>query len=172
MCFMKVIVYFILVLILLQSCKNKETRKYFDWKNQKIEVVLKELSDNSYLFNINTSFDISNFINLNGMIDEIELADIDQDGNFDIIFGISKKVHFDPIVKKRIQIYTYRNGHLQPMWLGTKFVNDVKKFTIEQISKSNYLSTIEIDRNGHCIHRIYRWDNFGFTLTKTYNNEN
>lgn len=134
--------------------------------NEKIIVITRHLSSNSHLLLLFTPKDTSNFINLHGKLFEIKLSDINNDGYPDVLVGISKKVHFDPVVKKRIQIYTYKNHNLQPLWLGTKFVNDVASFSVEQNANLNYLRTTEIDSNGKRIQRIYHWDNFGFSLTK------
>jgi len=94
------------------------------------------------------------------------ISDINNDGCSDILIGISKNVHFDPEIKKRINIYTYQNQNLQPLWLGTKFVYDIENFNIRKTENLNYLTTFETDENGQRFRGVYEWDNFGFALSE------
>lgn len=106
----------------------------------------------------------SNTIRLYGELFEIRIADINNDGNSDIILGIKKKVYFDQTFKKRINIYTYKDHNLQPLWLGTKFIYDIESFDVKKLNSVNCLVTFETDQNGKRFQGIYEWDAFGFAL--------
>lgn len=128
--------------------------------------IIKKLNNNSYLLKFQKDKVSSNIVNLHGKLSEFQVADINNDNNLDVIVGISKKVKFDPYVKKRINIYTFVGGALKPLWLGTKFINDIHSFDIEKSSGENCLKTTEIKRDGTLVERVYEWNDFGFALTK------
>ena len=85
------------------------------------------------------------------------------------MIGINKKVKFDPTNKKRINIYTFKNQALEPLWLGTKFIHEIESFSILNHNNLNYLATIEKTNSSKNIERIYEWDDFGFALTDLNN---
>lgn len=126
---------------------------------------IKKLKSGSNLLTFYTPYDTSNTISLHGKLSEFQIADINNDGNSDILLGISKKVNFDPVVKKRINVFTYKGQNIQALWLGTKFINDIENFDVLKTNNFNYLSTIEIDKQGVKHNRLYEWDDFGFALT-------
>ena len=110
----------------------------------------------------------TNTLRLPGKVSQILMADINNDGRKELLVLISKKVVFDKKYKKRIQIYTVKDNNIKPMWLGTKFINDVEKFDVISGGGKNYLLVTETAESKK-IKRLYRWDNFGFTLVKTIN---
>ncbi|MDY8136829.1 CapA family protein [Aquimarina sp. 2201CG5-10] len=134
-------------------------------------LAIKKLLSGSYSLKQYVSKNITTTISLHGGLSEIQFSDINNDGVTDILLGISKKVKFDPVLKKRINIYTYKQHRIQPLWLGTKFIHDVVNFDTRKIDDINYLTTLEKDHNGEKHHRIYQWDDFGFALT-TFNQIN
>lgn len=93
-------------------------------------ITIKELNTGSHLLTYFSENNQSNSICLYGELSELQVADINNDGITDILLGISKEVNFDPIVKKRINIFSYQNQNLQPLWLGTKFINDIETFDV------------------------------------------
>jgi hypothetical protein len=108
----------------------------------------------------------SNTVSLHGQLSELDMSDINSDGVSDILLGISKKVNFDPVHKKRINIYTFSNENLQPLWLGTKFVYDIRSFSVKDSAGLHYLITTEIDEAGIQYNGVYQWDDFGFALNE------
>jgi hypothetical protein len=130
--------------------------------------VIKKLQSGTHLLTLYNQTDTSNTVSLYGRLSEIEISDINNDGITDVLLGISKKVYFDPVVKKRINIYTYQNQNLQPLWLGTKFIHDIESFYVKRTNNSNFLITFEIDNKGNRYQGTYKWDHFGFALSELH----
>jgi hypothetical protein len=126
--------------------------------------IIKKIREKSFVLYASQSKQKTNFINLHGMLSEAEIADINNDGNPDILIGISKKVHFDPKENKRLNIFTIENNKIKTLWLGTKFLGKLVNFETIEIDGLNYLKTTEADENGNHHTRIYEWDSFGFAL--------
>lgn len=128
--------------------------------------VVKKLEERSYLIYAEKENIRSNPINVFGILSEIALHDINEDGNVDLLLGIAKKVDFDPVEAKRIQIYTLKGTALKPLWLGTRFIHPVESFHVEYQNRKPYLVTRELNEDGgYCIGK-YQWDHFGFSLTE------
>jgi hypothetical protein len=125
----------------------------------------KKLNPYSFLLSFQKDGVTANVLNLHGLLSEYQVSDINNDNNTDVLIGISKKVKFDPTDKKRINIYTFKNQALKPLWLGTKFIHEIESFSIINHNNLNYLTTIEKTNSSENIERIYEWDDFGFALT-------
>ncbi|MDX9854930.1 MAG: hypothetical protein RBS81_14200, partial [Tenuifilaceae bacterium] len=119
-----------------------------------------------YILSLHTKGNAYNPIALRGDVSELQIADINNDGADDVLVGIAKSVKFDPVVKKRLNAFTLRNGNFQALWLGTKFVHDLLTFNVLRIDHYNYLQTVEQDSLGNQYKGTYTWDNFGFALIK------
>ncbi len=148
----------------IQNVNFQEISNLWIFSEDSIITVVKRLQSGSYLLTLYHQNDTSNTISIHGQLSEIQISDINNDGTSDILLGINKKVHFDPTLKKRINIYSYQNHNLQTLWLGTKFIYDIEKFDVKKIENFNYLITLEIDNNGNRFQGIYEWDDFGFAL--------
>lgn len=134
---------------------------------------IKKLHNNSYLLQFQKSGESANVLNLHGALSEFQIGDINNDNKTDVLIGISKKVRFDSAFNKRINIYTFDNKALEPLWLGTKFINDVVSFDIINEKHKNYLTTVEQVDSVTITNRIYEWDDFGFGLyNKNENSQN
>ncbi len=133
--------------------------------NQTVAAI-KKLQSGSHLLTLFPQGETSNTVSLHGQLSKLLISDINNDGFSDILIGISKKVNFDPVIKKRINIYTYQNRNLQPLWLGTKFVHNIESFNIKKTENFNYLTTLETDVKGDRFRGIYKWDDFGFALSE------
>lgn len=150
----------------IKNVNFQEKANLWIFAEDKIITAVKRLQSGSHLLTLYTQSNTSNTISLYGQLSEIQISDINNDGSSDILLGISKKVNFDPVLKKRINIYSYQNQNLQPLWLGTKFIHDVENFDVYRIENFNYLTTLETDKNGNRYQGVYEWDDFGFALTE------
>lgn len=100
-----------------------------------------------------------------------DAADINQDGNTDILVGVVKTTHFDPHSRRRLFILQISNGLIKPLWLGSRVCLRLIDFKCIQIKRRTHILTIEQDQNGSFCNGIYQWQNFGLQLNK-YKNEN
>jgi hypothetical protein len=148
------------------SVNFQEKTSLWIFKERKITAAIKKLQSGTHLLTLYNQNDTSNTVSLYGQLSEIEIADINNDGTTDILLGISKKTYFDPTIKKRINIYSYQNHNLQPLWLGTKFIYNIESFNVKKTDNSNYLITFEIDKKGNRYQGMYEWDHFGFALSE------
>ena len=158
-----------------ESVDFSEDSKIWIFPAKDYSVVIKQLSSGQHKINLWQANGISPPMHLYGKLSELEIDDVDNDGKDDILIGVSKKVKFDPIDKKRINVYTVNNGALQRKWMGTKFIYDIYSFKVYQSIDYNYLKTIEKDSLGNTYEGIYEWDDFGFALNnlkQIKNNEN
>jgi hypothetical protein len=159
----------------IQDVNFQESSDLWIFSEENIIAVVKRLQTGPHLLTIYTHDDTLNTVSLHGELSELQIADINNDGTTDILLGISKRVHFDPTLKKRINIYSFQNKNLQALWLGTKFIHDIEKFDIRKTENGNFLTTIEIDDKENRFQGTYEWDNFGFALVEynqIKNNEN
>jgi hypothetical protein len=148
----------------IQNVNFQEISNLWMFSEENIIVIIKKLQSDNYILTLFNQSDTSNTIKLYGQLSEIQISDINNDGNSDILLGIIKKVHFDPTFKKRINIYSYQNHNLQPLWLGTKFIYNIECFNVKKLENFNYLYTLEVDNNGKRFQGIYEWNDFGFAL--------
>lgn len=130
---------------------------------------IKMLNPDSYLLSFQKNGITANVLNLHGKLSEFQVSDINNDNKTDVLIGINKKVVFDPTDKKRINIYTFKNQALVPLWLGSKFIHEIESFSVINHNNLNYLATIEKINNSEKIERIYEWNDFGFALTNLNN---
>lgn len=141
-----------------------ETSSLWMFSDDSIIVAIKKLQSDSYFMTLFNKSDISNTIKLYGQLSKIQISDINNDGYPDILLAIKKKVHFDQTLRMRINIYSYQNHNLQPLWLGTKFIYDIESFYVKKSENTNYIFTLEVDKNGKKFKGIYEWNDFGFAL--------
>jgi hypothetical protein len=127
---------------------------------------IKKLGPRSHLVFFEKDEIRANPVNLHGELSELSIADINQDGDLDLLVGIGKKVHFDPVEAKRIQIYSFSEGALKPLWLGTRFMFPVEQFQVVYQDRIPYLATVEMRENGEKFNGRYQWDEFGFRLVE------
>lgn len=92
---------------------------------------------------------------------QFDTADVDRDGTTEIIIGLIKSTKFDPMEKKRLFILRIDNGHLRPLWLGSKVCQELVDF---KSIENGVIQTIE--KTAHDRYSIgnYYWESFGLTL--------
>jgi hypothetical protein len=150
-----------------KSINFQEDTDLWFFSEGSISATIKRLSSGSHLLTVYNQTDTSNTINIHGQLTDFRISDINNNGAKDFILGIKKKVNFDPVERKRINIYSFKNRSLQALWLGTKFIHDIESFEVKNIDGVNYLITFEVDNNNNDFHGTYLWDEFGFELIDT-----
>jgi hypothetical protein len=92
-----------------------------------------------------------------------EIADIDNNGMNDILVGVIKKTHFDPLVRKRLFAYRLDQGYIRPLWLGSKVGRPLEDFKSVRQENRALIRTIEQDTQKNYYVGEYKWDGFGLT---------
>lgn len=98
---------------------------------------------------------------------QFDTADVDRDGATEVLIGLIKATEFDPTERKRLFILRIDNGHLRPLWLGSKVCQELVDFKSRD---DGFIQTIERTSNGTYAIGDYYWESFGLTLrdyTKT-----
>ncbi len=103
---------------------------------------------------------------LNYPVYHFECADIDADGNDDIIVGVIKPTRFDSISRKRIFIFKLIDGYIRPLWLGSRVGQPLEDFKVVRGDSLNLIRTIEMEQNGNYLVADYKWQSFGLTFVK------
>ncbi|MGO9380343.1 MAG: CapA family protein [Dissulfurispiraceae bacterium] len=98
-------------------------------------------------------------------------SDINNDGRTDVLLGVVKSTHFDPIVKKRLFIFRIDSSRLSPLWLGSRVCLKLVDFKPIHLQGRNRIMTVESEMNNLYCDGLYQWDNFGLRLIG-YRNEN
>jgi poly-gamma-glutamate capsule biosynthesis protein CapA/YwtB (metallophosphatase superfamily) len=99
------------------------------------------------------------------------IADVNNDGRTDILLGVIKSTHFDPIVGRRLFIYRIDSSRLSPLWLGSRVCLSLVDFKPAVRRGKSRIMTVEKDQRGLYRNGLYQWDNFGLKLIE-YKNEN
>jgi hypothetical protein len=97
-----------------------------------------------------------------------EIADIDNNGMKDILVGVIKKTHFDPLVRKRLFAYRLDQGYIRPLWLGSKVGRPLEDFKSVRRENSTVIRTIEQDTQKNFYVGEYKWDGFGLTWIRYF----
>lgn len=91
----------------------------------------------------------------------LDTADVNRDGNTDILIGVVKTTRFDPGEKRRLFILQIDEGRLRPLWLGSKVYQQLLNFKTGQ---GGVVTTLEKTQKGNFAVGLYQWENFGLVL--------
>ena len=97
-----------------------------------------------------------------------DTADVDRDGNTEVIVGLIKATHFDPIEMKRLFILKIDDNNLRPLWLGSKVCQELIDF---KVLSNGTIQTLERTSTGGYSIGKYYWQSFGLTLEKYIHHE-
>ncbi|OGF68019.1 MAG: hypothetical protein A2Y62_20480 [Candidatus Fischerbacteria bacterium RBG_13_37_8] len=97
-----------------------------------------------------------------GMVNawKLLLHDIDKDGFPEVLIGVKKKAHFDPVEKKRIRIYSLDENGIYPFYFATFAPGEILDFAYYD----DYLLLLH---PGNRISAL-QWDEFGFVGESFY----
>jgi hypothetical protein len=88
------------------------------------------------------------------------LHDIDKDGFPEVLIGVKKKAHFDPVEKKRIRIYSLDENGIYPFYFATFAPGEILDFTWYE----DYLLLLHPENRISAL----QWDEFGFVGESFY----
>jgi hypothetical protein len=125
-----------------------------------------------YRFRVkNTSTGQSDDLHIRYQVYMFDQSDIDNDGKTEVMIGVIKPTHFEPVVAKRLFIFRIDSAQIRPLWLGSKVCMKLIDFKCTTQSGKSVISTIEKSESGAYIIGVYEWQNFGLRLIG-YINEN
>jgi hypothetical protein len=93
-----------------------------------------------------------------------DIGDVNNDGNPDILLGVVKSTHFDPVVRRRLFLYKTGARGIQPLWLGSRVCLPLVDFRCVRQGTVSRVMTIEQDSNGRYCNGFYKWHDFGLEL--------
>ena len=97
---------------------------------------------------------------------KLAIADVDGDGQREIVVGVFKATRYFPKPHNCLFIYGWNGRRAFPKWLGSTLSKPFIDFVFTDLDSngSNDLIAIETLRDGkHCV-AAYTWNGFGFTL--------
>jgi hypothetical protein len=100
-----------------------------------------------------------------------EAADVNSDGRTDILVGVIKSTHFDREVSKRLFALEVDEGHIRPLWLGSRVCQKLVDFKPIVRNGVVLIYTIEDAGNRTFSNGLYEWNDFGLRLF-TYEKKN
>jgi hypothetical protein len=90
------------------------------------------------------------------------VGDVDGDGQPDVCIGVVKRTRTDPVERKRLFVYTIRDGAIRPMWLGSRIGMQLHDFALRPGAAGTLIMTVEKERTrGLYAAGVWRWNVFG-----------
>lgn len=93
------------------------------------------------------------------------VADINADGNDDILVGVIKATRFDTVPGKRIFIFKTIDGKIRPLWLGSRVGSPLYDFLPVKDTSGFKIRTIEYEQSGNYLVAEYYWESFGLKFS-------
>lgn len=95
---------------------------------------------------------------------KLQIADVDGDRKQEIILGVWKKSPKDPVMAKRVFVYSWDGRQMAPKWLGSRLSRRFEDFEFRDINNDGWdeLLALEVSPGRPMRIGIYRWRSFGF----------
>ena len=84
-------------------------------------------------------------------------GDVDGDGSMDALVGVIKKTRFHREEGRRIFIFKQVDGHVRPLWLGSRLGAELVDFRFVD----GCIRALETDGRGNYAVIDYKWKDFG-----------
>lgn len=99
---------------------------------------------------------------------KLEIADVDGDGQREIIVGIFKATKFFPKAHNCLFVYGWAGGRAHPKWLGSSLARPFTDFLFANLDNEtgDELVALETTLDEKKSLAVYRWNSFGFTLDR------
>lgn len=97
---------------------------------------------------------------------KIMVADVDGDGQFEIVVGVYKPTRFFPKPHNCLFVYGWDGKRAFPKWLGSTLSKPFTDFTFADLNHDGHqeLVAVETARDRKQWVAVYSWNGFGFTL--------
>lgn len=95
---------------------------------------------------------------------KLRLADVDGDGRQEILLGVWKKSPKDPIMARRVFVYSWNGTRMVPKWLGSRLSRRFIDFDVRELDHDGMAELLALEISPGKPRRIgiYRWRVFGF----------
>ena len=99
---------------------------------------------------------------------KLAIADVDGDGNREIIVGVFKATKFFRKPHNCLFIYGFSSERAYPKWLGSSLSQPFSDFIFVESDCENGVELIALETalDGKMSFGVYRWNGFGFTLER------
>lgn len=99
---------------------------------------------------------------------KIVLADVDGDGEKEILIAVHKTTHFDAEAKNRLFIFTFDGEKLYKKWTGSQIAGWWSDFYVGDLLPIRGEQLLFVERiDGGARLQLYYWFDFGFQLLAT-----
>ncbi len=97
---------------------------------------------------------------------KIRLADIDGDGEKELVTSVRKTTFYDKVEKNRLFIFNYREGKLVKKWTGSDIAGSWEDFITGELvdTKGEEIIFITETKEGQERLLVYHWFDFGFLM--------
>ena len=97
---------------------------------------------------------------------KLRLADIDGDGEQELLTAVRKTTHYDKEEKNRLFIFNYRENKLVKKWTGSDIAGSWENFVVGELvdAKGEEIIFITLTENEKEKLFVYHWFDFGFLL--------
>ena len=95
---------------------------------------------------------------------KVRIADVDGDGEREIVAGVWKKSPKDQVMAKRVFVYSWNGERMLPKWLGSRLSRRFDDFTMADVNDDGWDELVALETAPGGKHRVsvYRWRCFGF----------
>jgi hypothetical protein len=96
---------------------------------------------------------------------KLAIADVDGDGQREIVVGVHKSTRYFPRPHPCLFIYSFDGRTVRPKWLGSSLSRPFVDFAFANLDRdrAEELISIETTRQGKRCLVVYSWNGFGFT---------
>ncbi len=97
---------------------------------------------------------------------KLRLADIDGDGELELLTAVRKTTHYDKDEKNRLFVFNYRDGKLVKKWTGSDIAGSWENFVVGDLvdTKGEEIIFITLTEEKKEKLFVYHWFDFGFLM--------
>lgn len=93
---------------------------------------------------------------------QFQTGDVDGNGSQDALVGVIKNTRFHREIGRRLFIFKQVNGHVRPLWLGSKLGGILQDFRYVD----GRIRSLETTTDSLYVVAEYRWGGFGMTFER------
>jgi hypothetical protein len=93
---------------------------------------------------------------------QFQIGDVDGNGSQDAMVGVIKNTRFHREIGRRLFIFKQVNGHVRPLWLGSKLGGILQDFRYVD----GRIRSMETTTDSLYVVAEYRWSGFGMAFDR------